>query len=91
MITRSYTKAKNTKNTKAKPRKRTTRPQLDPAQIYTRAEAALTLGISKITLIRARDAGYLAELRAGYRVLHSGEQLLSWLGSGGKTGYYKER
>lgn len=68
-----------------KNRQKITRPTLDPTRIYTRDEAALALGVSKITLIRARDAGHLAELRAGRRCLHAGQQLLDWLNSGGRT------
>jgi hypothetical protein len=62
-----------------------TKPPLTPDRIYTSAEAALAIGVSTITLIRARNAGHLAELRAGRKVLHSGKQLLDWLEAGGRT------
>lgn len=61
------------------------KPVLTPDRIYTRAESALVIGCAEITLIRARDAGHLAELRVGRNVLHSGQQLLDWLNAGGKT------
>lgn len=66
---------------------KTKRPTLDPARIYTRREAALALGVSTITLIRARDNGNLQELRVGARCLHSGQQLIDFLNAGGKTGW----
>lgn len=61
------------------------KPPLTPDRIYNIAEAAQAIGVSKMTLIRARDGGHLAELRAGRNVLHSGQQLLDWLEAGGKT------
>ncbi|HEU0179424.1 MAG TPA: hypothetical protein VFV58_34770 [Blastocatellia bacterium] len=61
------------------------RPILEPARIYTRREGALALGVSEITMIRARDAGHLAEFRVGRYVRHSGQQLLDWLAAGGRT------
>jgi hypothetical protein len=73
------------KATTKKARRLANKPPLTPDRIYTRAEAALVVGVAHITLIRARDAGHLAELRVGRNVLHSGQQLLDWLASGGKT------
>jgi hypothetical protein len=83
----SKTKSAGTrrKAKKAKTHTRITRPRLDPERVYSRAEAALTLGVSNITLIRARDAGELQELRAGCRVLHTGQNLIDWLAAGGRT------
>ena len=75
----------NPKAAAKKARKLVSKPPLTPDRIYTSAEAALAIGVSTITLIRARNAGRLAELRAGRKVLHSGKQLLDWLEAGGRT------
>lgn len=61
------------------------RPTLDPSRNYTRAEAALAVGVAPISLFRAFDAGHLNAFRVGRRVIHSGQQLLDWLAAGGKT------
>ena len=63
----------------------TSRPALDPRKIYSRAEAALTVGVAPITLIRAYDNGHLQAYRLGRKVAHSGQHLLDWLNQGGLT------
>jgi hypothetical protein len=55
--------------------------------IYSRPEAAQAVGCSIITLIRAYNAGHLSGYRQGRLVKHSGQHLLDWLESGGRTGW----
>lgn len=65
------------------------RPPIEQNRIYTREEAARTVGCSIITLIRAKDSGHLEAYQVGRRVLHSGNHLLLWLENGGKTSNVK--
>jgi hypothetical protein len=58
---------------------------LEPARLHNRGEASLVVGVARITLIRAFNSGHLAGYRVGTRVLHTGQQLLDWLNSGGHT------
>jgi hypothetical protein len=62
-----------------------------PTAIYTRLEAAQMVGCSVITLIRAYSAGHLTGYRQGRLIKHSGNHLINWLESGGKTGWRKCR
>jgi len=62
-----------------------TKQAILPAAIYTRPEAAKAIGCSQITLIRAFDKDHLKGYRVGRHVRHSGQHLLDWLESGGKT------
>jgi hypothetical protein len=55
---------------------------IEPAAIYSRAEAARVAGVSQITLWRALERGDLSCYRRGRRVLHSGQHLLDWLRKG---------
>lgn len=61
------------------------RPSLEPNRIYTQAEAGLACGCSKTTIIRARESGNLTTLKVGGKVICTGEALLTWLNTGGKT------
>jgi excisionase family DNA binding protein len=63
------------------------RPALNTETLYNRREAALVTNLSRMTLIRAFNSGNLPGYRVGTRVLHSGQQILDWLNSGGKTGW----
>lgn len=65
------------------------RPTIEPNRNYTRREAALAVGCSEITLIRAYDAGNLKAYRVGRRIFHSGAHILKWLEDGGKTASLK--
>jgi hypothetical protein len=85
MILSESNPAPNIQSKPARKKRRPNRPPIDPAGIYSRAEAAFLTNVSLMTLIRARDAGHLSEFRAGRRCLHSGQQLLDWLEAGGKT------
>lgn len=58
-----------------------------PTAIYNRPEAALVADCAVITLIRAYGAGHLEGYRIGRYVKHSGQQILNWLESGGRTGW----
>jgi excisionase family DNA binding protein len=73
--------------TTAKPKrvKVPTRPLLETNRNYDRSEAALAVGVSVPTLIRAFESGHLKFYRIGRRVIHSGQHLLDWLESGGRT------
>ena len=62
------------------------RPLLESSRLYPLREAALACGCSISTMIRARDAGHLSELRTGAKVQFAGAALLRWLEAGGKTG-----
>ncbi len=66
------------------------RPPVEPSRTYTRREAALALGISVPTIIRAYEAGFLKAFRCGRRVTHSGQQLMDWRETGGQTGCRKQ-
>jgi len=66
-------------------KKNVARPLLEPQRNYDRAEGARAVGCSVITLIRAYDSGHLKAYRVGRRVLHSGQHLIDWLESGGRT------
>jgi hypothetical protein len=67
------------------------RPPILPTALYDRRAAAAVAGCSEITLIRAHDAGYLNAYRQGRYVKHSGQHLIDWLESGGKTGWSKKK
>jgi len=60
-------------------------------QIYGRTEAAIAVGCATITLIRAHESGNLKGYRIGRNVRHSGQHLIDWLESGGKTGWHKPK
>src|SRR5262245_20833601 len=81
--------ASQRKTTKKKSRKITParqRPPIEPTAIYSRRWAAEAVGVSEITLFRAYDSGNLKGYRVGSRVSHSGQHLIDWMESGGKTG-----
>jgi excisionase family DNA binding protein len=63
------------------------RPQLDPLKNYSVPEAALTMGVSPITVWRAIYSENLKHYRVGRRVLVSGQHLLDWRDAGGRTGH----
>jgi hypothetical protein len=69
-----------------KPAKRQARPAIEPTRLYNRSEAAIACGVAGITLWRAYSNGTLKAYRVGSRVSHSGQHLLDWLESGGRTG-----
>lgn len=64
---------------------KTNRPPLDPSRIYSLREGALAFGVSISTLVRARNSGNLVGLKVGAKIVFTGEALLAWLNSGGKT------
>jgi hypothetical protein len=80
-----------TKKTKPKiphAKRHSTKPQpINPAAIYSRRAAAQVLGRHEITLLRAYRAGHLKAYLQGRYVTHSGQHLIDWLESGGKTGW----
>lgn len=88
MIETQALKQKNGKSQKGKKESTAviSRPTIIPNRNYTRQEAKLACGVSVASLIRAWEAGFLKSYRAGRRVLHSGQDLLDWLETGGKTG-----
>lgn len=59
-------------------------------QIYERREAAQAARCAVITLVRAYDSGNLGAYRIGRSIKHSGQHLLDWLESGGKTGWHRK-
>lgn len=65
------------------------RPTIELNRNYNRREAALAVGCSVITLIRAYDSGHLKAYRVGRRILHSGAHLIEWMEAGGKTASLK--
>lgn len=62
------------------------RPPIEPVRMYDRRESGHVVGVGWQTIFRAHDNGHLKGYRAGSRILHSGQHLLDWLESGGKTG-----
>lgn len=65
------------------------RPVIEPNRKYDRRESVLACGAGINTIVRAFENGYLKAYRIGRCVMHSGQHLLDWLGSGGKTGCHK--
>jgi hypothetical protein len=61
-----------------------------PNAFYDREQAAVVIGCSVITLLRAYYAGYLKACRTGRHLRHSGQQLLDWIADGGKTGHARK-
>ena len=49
--------------------------------LLSEKQAAKRLGIARITLLRAREAGRIRFFRIGTRVLYCSEQLMEFLGS----------
>jgi hypothetical protein len=84
------TRKKTTRKKTHRIAKAQVRPTIEPTRIYSRPEAALACGVGQITLFRAYDAGHLKAYRQGSRVSHSGQHLLDWMESGGRTGRTKE-
>lgn len=70
---------------KRKPTTAKARPEIIPARNYTVSESALAVGVSDITIWRALESDRLKCFRVGRRVICSGQHLLDWLKSGGKT------
>lgn len=82
----AITRRKTTKKKSRKTIKAQARPTIEPTRIYSRPEAADACGVSQITLFRAYDSGHLKAYRQGSRISHSGQHLLDWMESGGRTG-----
>jgi hypothetical protein len=66
------------------------RPPILPTAIYDRTDSAYVAGCSIHTLTRAYENKYLQGYRQGRLIKHSGQHLLDWLESGGKTGWSKQ-
>jgi len=59
--------------------------------LLSEKQAAKRLGVARITLLRAREAGRIRFFRIGTRVLYCAEQLTEFLGSCERNGHKRNQ